>query len=51
MKSIELLKRIIKTPFIFSSEQKRAIAKYNLLEKMKRRNRKILKRSQTKLEL
>jgi hypothetical protein len=51
MKSIRLLKRIISTPGIFSTQWQREYAKLNLLKKIKRRDRKIVKKTQLKIEL
>lgn len=46
MRSINLLKTIIRTPFIFRTEEELQAAKDNLVAKIRRRDRKILKRTQ-----
>jgi hypothetical protein len=49
MRSITLLKTIIQTPHIFGTEAERQHAKNNLQQKIKRRDRKVYRRTQTKL--
>lgn len=51
MKSIRLLKRIISTPGIYATRGQREYAKENLLKKIKRRDRKIVKKTQLKIEI
>lgn len=51
MKSIEMLKRMLKTNGIYPTESAREYAKHCLMEKIKRRDRKERKRSQLQLEL
>jgi hypothetical protein len=51
MAAIPLLKIILKTPGIFSSEGQREVAKDNLLIKIKRRDKRLKKKTQLKLEL
>lgn len=51
MKQIELLRRIVAAPGIFSCPGARAAAKDELFKKLRRHNIKIKKRTQTKLEL
>ncbi|NOS92474.1 MAG: hypothetical protein HOP30_11165 [Cyclobacteriaceae bacterium] len=51
MKSIRLLKIIIKTPGIFSNQGQVEYAKSNLLKKIRRRDKKIVKKTKLKIEL
>lgn len=48
-RSIELLKRIIARPYLFSNEKQREIAKNNLRIKMERRDRKVKQQQQLKI--
>ncbi len=48
---INLLKAIINTPGIFSTEAQRAQARKHLFEKMKRRDRKVIRHSQLKINI
>lgn len=49
MRSISLLKTILSIPNIFANEAQRQEAKINLNEKMKRRDRKLMKKQQLSL--
>lgn len=50
MSQLKLLKVIVSTPNIYSTEENRAIARMNLYAKMKRRDRMIAKLTQTYLD-
>jgi hypothetical protein len=51
MKQIHLLKKLLATPGIYATPQQRQQARANLLDKMKMRDYKLQKKTQTKLEL
>ncbi len=49
MKQIELCKRMLSRPNLYAHDWQRAALKKRLTEKMKRRDRKIVKQTQLKL--
>lgn len=51
MKQIDLLKRIIAKPGVYSCPEQREAAKKRLWKKIQRRDNKLIKRTQTKLEI
>lgn len=51
MKSIDILKHIVNRPGVFKTPWQREKARFNLHEKMKRRDRKLMKLQQLKIEI
>lgn len=51
MKSIDTLKHIIQRPGVFKTPWQREKARYNLFDKIKRRDRKLMKLQQLKIDV
>lgn len=51
MKSIDILKHIVNRPGVFKTPWQREKARFHLHEKMKRRDRKLMKLQQLKIEI